>query len=53
MGMHHVIIAEMPTERRLPRDSAVVIVIIIIISPIIQLVYRVNIQALSCRTIAD
>lgn len=34
MGMHHVIIEEMPTETEPPRDSTVVIVIIIIISAI-------------------
>lgn len=31
MGMHHVIIAEMPTEKALPRDLADVIVVIITI----------------------
>lgn len=34
MGMHHVIIEVMPTEKALPRGSTVVIVIIIIISAI-------------------
>lgn len=36
MGMHHVIIEEMPTEKAFPRDSTnvVVVVVIIIISPI-------------------
>ncbi len=29
MGMHHVIIEEMPTEKALPRDATVVIIIII------------------------
>lgn len=31
MGVHHVIIEEMPTEKGLPRDSNVVIVVVIII----------------------
>lgn len=31
MGMHHVIIEVMPTEKALPRGSTVVIIVIIII----------------------
>lgn len=37
MGMHHVIIEEMPTEKALPRDATVVIVVIIIIISAISL----------------
>lgn len=37
MGMHRVIIEEMPTEKAIPRDSTNVIVVIIIIIRAISL----------------
>lgn len=37
MGMHHVIIEEMPTEKVFPGDATVIIVVIIIIISAISL----------------